>query len=92
MGSTETVHAPTKDGIKTLDLHHIGGLQTLGTCVDCKFNQLAFFQRFKAGFLNSCVVDENVITRGTLNKTEPLGIAEPFYGSLFFHTFFLPFT
>jgi hypothetical protein len=35
--------------------------------------------------LNGAVVDENVLSRGTLHEAETFGIAKPFHRTLFFH-------
>jgi hypothetical protein len=75
-----------------LNLYNVSSLQTLGSLVYRELYSLTFFQRFEAGFLNSSVVDKDVITTGrALNKPKPLGIVEPFHGTLFFHAFLFPF-
>jgi hypothetical protein len=71
--------------LSTLESHYVRGLQSFRTFGDFKFNSLPLVQGSITISLNGREMDEYVLSRLALNKTESLACIEPLYCSLFFH-------
>ena len=69
--------------LSALDLRDVFGLEALVALADLKLHKFAFAQRFISVHLNSREVNEDVLSRLTLNEPVPLRGVEPLHHTLF---------
>lgn len=68
---------------RTLNLRDVFRLEALGALADLKLHKLAFVQRFVPIHLDGREVNEDVLSRLTLNEPVPLRCVEPLHDTLF---------
>ena len=87
-GSTKTARPGeivAKQILRCLNLSDLDvfGLPALWSFHHVKLDRLTFLERPESVALNGRVMDEDVFAVGAADKSEALGIVEPFYSSLF---------